>query len=295
MKRRRFLALSAAALALPPVADAHSTSWQSQALGGQLRVDLRGGEGMNQRILSAIAAIIAEVEAAASLFRPDSALVRLNETGGLADPPPVLQDLLGLSDRLHAVTGGLFDPTVQPLWRALAERASAQAIADARSRIGWHNVARQDGVRLAMGQALTFNGIAQGYAADRVAAVLRRAGYGPALIDMGEFVALDGPFMLGIADPTHGMLGQRQLSAGALATSSPAAQWLPGGTHILGPLDQAPVWSTITVEADSAVLADGLSTAFCLMPATMIRAACANLPEVRRVTAVTFEGEFLTL
>ncbi len=70
---------------------------------------------------------------------------------------------------------------------------------------------------------------------------------------------------------------------------------MPGGTHILGPMDQAPVWSTITVEADSAVLADGLSTAFCLMPATMIRAACANLPEVRRVTAVTFEGEFLTL
>ena len=42
MKRRRFLAISAAALALPPVADAQSTSWQSQALGGQLRVDLRG-------------------------------------------------------------------------------------------------------------------------------------------------------------------------------------------------------------------------------------------------------------
>jgi thiamine biosynthesis lipoprotein len=295
MKRRRFLAISAAALALPRGADAHSTTWQSQALGGQVRVDLRGGVGMNQRILSAIAATIAEVEAAASLFRPDSALVRLNETGGLTDPPPVLQDLLGFSDRLHAVTAGHFDPTVQPLWRALAERAAPQAIADSRARIGWHNVDRQAGVRLAPGQALTFNGIAQGYAADRVAAVLRRAGYGPALIDMGEFVALDGPFTLGIEDPTHGMLGRRQLSQGALATSSPAAQWLPGGMHILGPVGQSPLWSTITVEADSAVLADGLSTAFCLMPATMIRAACANLPEVRRVTAVTFEGEFLTL
>mgnify|MGYP003504579000 CR=1 FL=1 len=45
MKRRRFLAISAAALALPPAADAHSTSWQSQALGGQLRVDAAAEPG----------------------------------------------------------------------------------------------------------------------------------------------------------------------------------------------------------------------------------------------------------
>lgn len=295
MRRRRFLTISAAALCAAPLR-AEVTQWQAVALGGTLRVDLRGPRGLGAETVARIGATIAGVEAAASLFRPESALSRLNAAGELADPPPALAALLALAGRVHAATAGRFDPTVQPLWCALAEGRGAAELARARATIGWDRVQLDaaGAVRLAPGQALTLNGIAQGYAADRVREVLLAAGYGPVLVDMGEFAAIGGPFTLGLEDPDWGVLATRRLSDGAIATSSPAALRLGRAFHILGPQGEAPRWSTVSVEAQSAALADGLSTAFCLMSERAIRATCARLPDVRRVTLVSPSGEVTT-
>lgn len=287
MNRRRFLIAAGATFALP--ARAEVARWQVPAFGGTVSVDLRGLRGLAESLRAEVEAVIAEVEAAVSLFRSDSALSRLNAVGRLDDPPPALVDLLALSDRLHGLTGGFFDPTVQPLWRALAEGRDP---APGRAAIGWARVAR-DPLRLAPGQALTLNGIAQGYAADRVRAVLLRAGYGEALIDMGEFAAIGGPFALGIADPELGLCATRRLTGGAIATSSPGALHLGPGGHILGPRGEPALWSTVAVEVESAALADGLSTAFCLMPGAAIRAALATFPA--RVTLVSPAGEVATI
>ncbi len=295
MRRRRFLAISAAALCASPLR-AEVTQWQAEALGGTLRVDLRGPRGLGAEIAAQIGAAIAEVEAAASLFRADSALPRLNAVGRLDDPPLALRDLLVLAGRVHAATQGQFDPTVQPLWRALAEGRGTADLALARASIGWDRVQVDGaGVRLAPGQALTLNGIAQGYAADRVRDLLRAAGYGTVLVDMGEFAARGGPFTLGVEDPDWGLLATRRLTDGAIATSSPAAMRLGAAFHILGPAGGTPHWSTVSVEAESAALADGLSTAFCLMPVQAIHATCARLQEVRRVTLVSAAGEVTSL
>lgn len=289
MNRRRFLTITAAAWAAP--ASAGVTTWQSTALGGTLRLDLRGPRALSADLATGIAATIEEVEAAASLFRPESALSQLNATGRLDDPPPALRDLLALADDMHRLTGGLFDPTVQPLWQALA---MGRDPASARAAIGWDRVQWQGALRLDPGQALTLNGLAQGYAADRVAALLRQAGYGPALIDMGEFAVLGGPFRLGVEDPEGGLMATRTLTGGAMATSSPGAMRLGMSGHILGPQGQPPRWSTVSVEAPWAGLADGLSTAFCLMEADAIRAAAARAGATR-VMAVDAGGDFSTL
>lgn len=287
MRRRRFLAIAGAMLARP--ARAEVVRWQVPAFGGTVSIDLRGRRGMAEAVRAEVTAVIAEVEGAASLFRAGSALSRLNAAGRLDDPPPALIELLALSDLLHRATDGAFDPTVQPLWRALAEGRDP---GPTRALIGWGRVMRAP-LRLSPGQALTLNGIAQGYAADRVRAVLIRAGYEMALVDMGEFAAIGGPFTLGIADPDLGLCATRRLTGTAIATSSPGALRLGGQGHILGPGGQPALWSTVAVEAESAAIADGLSTAFCLMPEAAIRAALARLPG--RVTLVSPSGDLSTI
>ena len=119
MKRRRFLFIAAAAAFGGPVR-AEITTWQADMLGGTVRIDLRGPRALSADVVRNVGATIAEVEAAASLFKPASALSRLNAAGRLDEPPAALLDLCGLADDLYRRTDGRFDPTVQPLWRALA-------------------------------------------------------------------------------------------------------------------------------------------------------------------------------
>jgi thiamine biosynthesis lipoprotein len=290
MKRRRFLMIAAAALATSR-AQAALTTWQAAALGGTVRVDLRGPRDLSKSVATEIAKVIEEVESAASLFRSDSAISKLNAEGRLAEPPRALVDLLTLADEMHRLTDGTFDATVQPLWRALAEGGD---VGSARARVGWDRVYLGRVVTLEAGQALTLNGIAQGYAADRVRAVLRAAGYDQALVDMGEFAALGGPFVIGIEDPDIGRFATRQLNGSAIATSSPAAMRIGNAFHILDPGGGMPLWSTISVEAESAAMADGLSTAFCLMREDEMRSLRERLPGVRQVTAVDLEGNVST-
>jgi thiamine biosynthesis lipoprotein len=290
MKRRRFLFIAAAA-AFSGAASAENTTWQADMLGGTVRVDLRDPHGLAQDVVGRIGRTIAEVEAAASLFKTGSALSRLNAAGHLDDPPPALLDLLRLANHVHQATAGRFDPTVQPLWRALAQ---ARDVTEAQAAIGWERVRIEPSIQLAHGQALTLNGIAQGYAADRVRRLLLEEGYAQAVVDMGEFAAIGGPFSVAVEDPALGQIATRRLAGNAIATSSPSAMMLGTGFHILGPRGERPCWSTISVEAESAAMADGFSTAFCLMTRDEIRATLRRVPGITRVTAVDEAGDVST-
>ena len=291
--RRRFLAISAAALAARPAAAAAPVRWRGIALGAEASVTLHGDPDAARAALDEVTAILREVEALYSLHDPASALSRLNRDGRLAPVPPDFARLLDLADAAHRATGGRFDPTVQPLWRALAEGGDT---ARARAALGWDRVARgADAVRLDPGQALTLNGIAQGWATDRVTDALARRGFVRALVDIGEVRALGGPWRVGVEDPDFGPLGTRTLDGTAIATSSPGALRLGAGTHILDPLGGAPLWSTVSVAADRAALADALSTAACLMTAGDIAAARDRLPGVGRILLVDPAGDLRTI
>ena len=284
MTRRRFLTLTATALATPCAA-AEVTDWQGRGLGADLSLRLVGGSARQARAtLRKVEAELARIEATASLYR-DSALTRLNRDGRLAYPSDGLVGLLGLAGQVHAATLGVFDPTVQPLWQATATGGDTTA---ARALIGWPRVTvRPDEIRLSPGQGLTLNGIAQGWAADRIAGLLRGAGYGNALIDMGEVQALgrraDGqPWQARVQAPSGAALADIALTNRALATSSPRGTIIGADQpHILGPQGQVPRWSTVSVSADSAALADALSTAFTLMDRAAINAALARFPGAR--------------
>lgn len=283
MKRRRFLTLSVAALCPLPGHAAALTEWQGAGLGTSLTLRLVGADPHHaRRTFTRVEAEIARIETLASLYR-DSALTRLNRDGRLAWPSPDLSDLLTLAGQVHAATAGAFDPTVQPLWQALATGADPDK---ALAHVGWDRVTLSDtDITIDPGQALTLNGIAQGWAADRIVALLRAEGFTNALVDMGEIAALGqggpGGWSAVITGPDGTRLGELRLTNRALATSSPRGTLVNGQPHILGPAGQPTRWQTVSVSAPSAAVADALSTAFCLMQRPAIDAALARFPGAR--------------
>lgn len=289
LTRRRFLTITAAIAAAP--ASAATARWQGRALGADVSLTIRGPRDAATRAIAAARNLLNEIEGLFSLYDPASALSRLNAHGVLPAPDPRFLALMQAADHGHRLTEGLFDPTIQPLWRALAKGGDTAA---ARARVGWSRV-RCDPARITLGtgQALTFNGIAQGFATDLITEHLAASGLTDALVNIGEYRALGGPWQLAISDPAHGYLGMATLTGGAIATSSPAALLLGAQAHILHPNARAQ-WSTVSVQADTATLADCLSTALCLAPHDQI-AALSDLPEVRRIALVDFDGNLSTL
>lgn len=299
LTRRRFLAISAAISAVPgaSLAGAPVARWQGTALGAGASMILVGmQEAAAQEIFTTIQSEVARLEGIFSLYHTGSALARLNETGRLADPPSELLDLLKLSDGLHRTTDGAFDPTVQPLWLLQAAAAAEERpptpseTAKAQWQSGWKHLhfTSQSVYFARAGMALTLNGIAQGYIADRVAALLRSHGLTDVLIDMGEIAALgnrvDGtPWRAAIALPDGRIVREVKLGERALATSAPFGTLLDRSGkvgHILDPRTGQPGgrWQLASVSAPNAALADGLSTAFCLLTRDAISDTLAEHP-----------------
>ncbi|GAA6188616.1 FAD:protein FMN transferase [Litorivita sp. NS0012-18] len=290
LTRRRFLSITAAGAIAGSAATARSVParWQGTALGAEAQVTLYG---METEALRAVPHLLAQIEQQFSLYDQKSTLSLLNRAKSLRQPPRYFADLLTLCGEMHGATGGRFDPTVQPLWHALAR---GQDIAAARASIGFDRVqVTPDHIAIGAEQALTLNGIAQGFATDLVTAYLRDLGAREVLVNIGEYRALGGPFRLGLSDPALDLHGWQSLTGTALATSSPAALRLgPDQGHVLDPLGLAPaLWSSVTVEAETAAVADALSTAMCHMDGAQIDAVLARRADAVRVILVSFEGE----
>ncbi|MCB1367731.1 MAG: FAD:protein FMN transferase [Rhodobacteraceae bacterium] len=294
LTRRRFI-ITAAATALPLKAGAAPlrTEWRGRALGAEARVVLLGmPEAKARRLFARITGEVERIERALSLYDAGSELSRLNRDGVLARPGRDMTAIMGLSDQVHDATDGMFDPTIQPLFSLYAASAGSPdpaRLAAALDATGWHGMDRRDGgIRLQKGMALSFNGIAQGYAADRVAALLRAAGADSVLIDMGEIAAIgpnpgQPPFSAGIAGPGGEIVAEVPLRNTCLATSAPRGTVFDAAGrvgHILDPKRGASVdsWSIVSVSAPIAAIADGLSTAFCGMSRPTIDAALARFP-----------------
>lgn len=298
LTRRRFIAIMAAAAGTAPLLATaragvpEAMTWRGVALGANASLTLVHPDAAAAR--EAIAGCLAEVarlEDIFSLYKADSALSRLNANGVLTDAPADLRILLSEALQLAERTGGAFDPTVQPLWSLYASHfANSNAVPEgpgdaeieaALKRVGWQHVDVSDaGVRFAHpGMALTLNGIAQGYITDKAGAVLRSRGFENVLVNMGEQLALgpkgDGqPWSVGIAAPSQsgGTVTEIPLTNGAVATSGSYGLMLDAAarfSHILDPRSGRPAarWASMTVVADRATLADGLSTALSVMPA----------------------------
>lgn len=221
------------------------------------------------------------VEQVMSLYRPQSQLARLNRDGLLDDPHPYLVEVLLAARNMSGRTDGAFDVTVQPLWKCYETAAKADRapkpddLADALRRVDFRRVeitTRQVRLR-GKGTAVTLNGIAQGFAADRAMAVLARHGIEHALVDSGEIGAIgtkqqDGAWTVGIQHPRRedAYLALAKLDGRCLATSGDyATTFSPDrrDNHLFDPhTGRSPVaFSSVSVAAVTAMQADALSTA----------------------------------
>ena len=298
LTRRRFVSVLAAAGAVQLISPrslaggVRTFGWEGIALGAHASLTLQHpDEGAAKSAIAACLDEVARLEAIFSLHRPDSALVRLNACGRLDAAPADLRVLLAEALTLAELSGGAFDPTVQPLWALYAQHFSSSGadpegpapdvIGRAKALIDWRKVEIENaGIRLREpDMAITLNGIAQGYITDRVGALLQDRGFDHVLVNMGEQLALgpkwDGAaWRVGIANPgaPETVLTELSLSRGAIATSGgydfhfdPAGRF----THILDPSTGAPArqWASVTVVTDRAAAADGLSTALTVAPA----------------------------
>jgi thiamine biosynthesis lipoprotein len=232
--------------------------------------------------LDAAVAEIRHIEDQMSLFRPDSAICQLNRTGRLDHPHPDMLEILRLAQQVAQRSQGAFDVTVQPLWlafenaKSLGRLPTAHEVQAARRQVGWRGLlVADDGVRLQRpGMGITLNGIAQGYAADKVRKRLQSLGIAHALIDAGEWAALGTPahagdWTLGVANPRDAQqrLAAIALQGRCLATSADdQCSFSPDlvNHHIFNPhTGYSPrALSSVTVIAERAVLADAITKVF---------------------------------
>ncbi|MCF4098435.1 FAD:protein FMN transferase [Maritalea mediterranea] len=283
--RRRMLSILGGMTALPLMGAngfASPQKWQGIALGAEASIVLDHPDA--DRLIEMARLEMIRLENIFSLYKGNSQLSQLNRTGQLSAPALELVELLHLSARLHRETGGIFDPTIQPLWDLYAQEYAAGStpskadIAATQAKIGMNKVViGSDQIRFAVpGMGLTFNGIAQGFIADKVTHFLRQEGIQNVLVNTGEIAAMGHapngqpwPVTLQETQETLGLADQ------AIATSAPrGTHFDPAGEigHILHPELGQPggQWRSLSVVDASAARADGLSTAFCLMDSEQI-------------------------
>lgn len=299
INRRRAITVLAAAAGLPLIWQASQAQaarlvrWEGTTLGAPSTIQLYHTDEAKAR--AAIAAgleELARLESIFSVYRADSAITALNRDGRLDNAPVELIEMLTHARELAKISDGVYDPTIQPVWQlyfqhftaanpdpagpAAADMAKALALVDWRG-IEIDPVNRT--IALARpGMAITLNSGAQGYITDRVADVLRSHGFVNMLVDMGEPRALstkpDGSaWRIGIANPADPSRAVTEIDVvdKAVSTSGGYGTLFDDAgqfTHLIDTRTgkTAPAMVGVSVVANNATTADGLSTALLLAP-----------------------------
>jgi thiamine biosynthesis lipoprotein len=310
LSRRRFMTISAG-LALGGVAGpavAKTVSWRGVALGAEAKLIITGlPETEGKRLIQLALKEIDRLENVFSLYRLNSTLCALNSTGRLQSPPAELLFVLSQVSAIHAVTGGLFDPTVQPLWQVFAEhgpRPDRGLVGAALAKVGWPlvNYSMREIVFSRPGMQLTLNGIAQGFVTDRITELLRTQGLENAVVNIGELSAMGRkPGTVGwpVGLAVHGdetAIDVIELEDSCVATSASMGTTFDGvNSHIICPATGRPVrsrWQRVSVVHRSAAIADGLSTAAILMDEAQL-VECMETFGLVRVHARRSDGSLL--
>lgn len=315
LTRRRMIVIAATAAGSAFLTGARTATagdpvrWQGSALGAQVSIEIyHPDRTVARRLVERCVLDVRRLERQFSLYQADSAICTLNRTGILVSPDADMVALLKTSLLFSDLTDGAFDPTVQPLWQLYAdhfsserpdsEGPSSKKSTEALAKVGRNGLlVNEDRVVLVnRGAAITLNGIAQGYATDRVVETLRGAGLSTTLVNMGEIRAIGArpegtPWRVGLADPNRpGAFTETiDLIDRAVATSAGAGFRFDSKGHFTHLFDPATgrspsLYSTVSVIAPTATEADALSTAFSLMPLSRIQDVVAIRPNVQART-----------
>jgi thiamine biosynthesis lipoprotein len=252
--------------------------------------------------------IIKAIDEAASRFREDSELSRVNrEAGREVRISPLLAQAIAAGLRGARLTDGAVDPTVGTAVRLAGYDRDFAALPPDGSPInlsvtrvpGWQAIQFDEGARVVLvppGVEIDLGATAKALAADlAAAAALKAVGAGGVLVSLGGDIAVAGdPPIQGWAvqasEDSNAPIDDDEetitIESGGIATSSTTVrQWTRGGLvlhHIIDPSTGLPVvgrWRTASVVAASCVDANIASTAAIVMgDAAIPWLAANNLP-----------------
>ena len=253
--------------------------------------------------------ILHRVDSLMSNWTATSEVARINREAGRADVVvhPEVASVLDAATRVTRDTGGAMDITVEPLvrlWGFLGgpKRVPSQSEIDrARQRIGPDKL-RVDAVahtiRFTNPQTrIDLGGIAKGYAVDRMAEALARAGVRDALADLSGNMAAMGNgaeksgWVIGIRDPSgkRPHLGTIRLNGDAISTSGNYEQFVAADGkrygHIIDPRTGWPAdgVASVTVVSKSAMVCDAWDTGLFVLGGENARALAKSHDEFAAV------------
>jgi len=249
-------------------------------------------------------AIATALDAELTTWAADGPLIRLNRSAGgpAREIPPDLHRVLDESVVWWRRTGGAFDVSVGPLMTLWRETGSAgrepdsAELREALALVGSDKIefGEHGAVRLARaGMALDLGGIGKGFAVDRMAERLRRAGVRSALIDFGRSSLLamgsapegDGwRVLLRRPDgPVVGVASLRDHAASVSATFGSSFQ-IEGRRlgHVVDPRSGRPLEreALVFVVSPEATQAEALSKALLVLGVEKGLALLATIPRV---------------
>ena len=281
----KWIATSALVLALAPAQELHRVEATEPHMGTLFRlVVYSADEAAARAAIRRAFARAADLDQKLSDYKPDSELNRLCHAPA-GKPVPVSNDLfqvVAASLEIARSTKGAFDITLGPLthqWREARKAGrlpSVDQIAEARAKTSYKKVSIEAGRKTITlkqpGMQLDLGGIAKGYAADQMLAILAAAGFRQSL------VAASGDIRVGDAPPgrkgwTIELDGgeKLQLVNQAVSTAGAAEQFIEVNgirySHILDPSTGVGLTNglTVSVIASTGLLADGWDTALCVI------------------------------
>ncbi|MBR1498753.1 MAG: FAD:protein FMN transferase [Bacteroidaceae bacterium] len=269
-----------------------------------------------------IEAALQKVDASLSMFNPKSTISRINRNE-TSQADEMLCEVLQLSYRVNAATGGAFDPTVAPLVNAWGfgfkegQLPDGKQVDSLRALVGLSAIHLQ-GDRIAKDKPLAvldFSAIAKGYGVDKAAEVLRSHGIKDFMVEIGGEVVAEGinekgsSWRIGINKPDDDSTSTNTelqdivgLSEGAIATSGNYRRYyISQGrkiAHTINPLTGYPAQQDIlssTVMAPTCAEADGFATAFMVLGMEEARRVLQSQPRLEAYFIYTDdEGHYRT-
>ena len=251
-------------------------------------------EDSKDKSIAAIDAAFKEmerIEKVFSKFNKNSEVSNINRLAGL-EKVAASEEVFKLTEKsvyYSRISDGAFDITVAPLmeiWGFVRRHKSIpdkETIENALEGVGYKNI-ELDPKKLSVKflnkkTKIDFGGIAKGYAVDRAKDVLVSRGIKNGLVNLGGNIFALGSapgnkaWKIGVEDPRNKgkLLRSFELTNRAISTSGNYERFFEIGgkrySHIINPLTGEPCQGiiSVTVAADSAEQADGLSTAIFVM------------------------------
>ncbi|MGE5612926.1 MAG: FAD:protein FMN transferase [Bacillota bacterium] len=227
------------------------------------------------------------LECMLSRFQPGSDISRINRSAGIKREKisPETCDILSRALKCSAASQGFFDVTVGPLvdlwdYKHASEPPENSRIKAVLPLVDYTGLELDAAAKTAglknPGQHIDLGGIGKGFAGDRFMEIFKKYGVASAFSNIGGNVSTLGskpdgsPWRVGIRHPRlNGLIGMVEVTGKAVVTSGDYERYFFNKEgrrfhHILNPATGYPAESglvSVTVVADSAMIADALSTA----------------------------------